>query len=107
MNILSTYKLGAFSSLESYRYCVPEIQWLGLHAQDLEKLKGQPFDRIDDTTLARLSNYTWFNNDEKYKYQIEWMKKYRTKVEIQALNNFGFDHMKLYIRKKILKHEYF
>jgi DNA topoisomerase VI subunit A len=110
LNILMTYKLGAFSSLESQRYCVPDIKWLGLHSNDVLSLdlKGQPFESSDMTTLNRLASYSFIKENAQYAEQVEFMKTNKIKVEIQTLNNLGYDYLcTKYLRRKVLRQEHF
>jgi DNA topoisomerase VI subunit A len=110
LNILLTYKLGGFSSLESQRFCVPDIQWLGLHSTDIEllELKGQYFDSADVTALKRLSTYSFIKNNHRYAQEVSFMKSTHTKVELQSLNNLGYDFISYkYLKNKILTKQYF
>lgn len=110
LHILLTYKLGSVrSGLESFKFAV-DIKWLGLHSTDVEDLNlvKQQITNMDCEAVKRLKEYEFVKSNSFYMSQLNYMAQHNCKVEIQAVNNLGFDYLsnKL-VRSKILKHKYY
>eukprot|EP01080_Neovahlkampfia_damariscottae_P004319 gene4319-7675_t len=108
VSILYSYMYGSFNhGLESYKYTIPSMHWIGLFSQDIEELQliTSSLTTKDHDLLDKLIKDE--KRNERFLKELKLMKQKNYKAEIQSLNNISFSFItNIYLRKKLLKRLY-
>ncbi|MBS3107695.1 DNA topoisomerase IV subunit A [Candidatus Woesearchaeota archaeon] len=105
--IYSVLKFGSISLAHiSDQLAIPEIKFLGITADDIEKYDlKKHFIKLKDTDTARLKqmgSYEWFTKNKLWQRQFKMMKDFGSKAEIQALSARGISFIsEKYLPEKI------
>jgi meiotic recombination protein SPO11 len=116
VRILQTYKYGSTSmGTESHAYTV-NIQWLGIHHDDLFQEDGtplvpegslQPWAVSDEGVWKGLKSSAKHIGCPHYDREIDLMGERKLKAEIEAINVNGFDNLENLLIQKILSKRYY
>ena len=108
VSILYSYMYGSFNhGLESYRYSIPSMKWIGLFSQDIEELSliTTTLSERDVQLLDKLIMDE--KRNERFIVELKLMKQKNYKSEIQSLNNISFNFISgVYLKTKLLKRLY-
>ena len=117
LRILLTYKFGSMRmGLESHAFAVDNICWLGVHYDDVfntdkkclvDENSLQPWAPSDERVFSSIKTQVLRMENLYYIREVQLMEQSRVKVEIEALNNAGFDSLEQRIIQKILRKKYF
>ncbi len=110
--IYSVLKYGSIGLAHiSERLAIPEIKFLGLTADDIEKydLKKHliKFKEVDFSRLNQITNYEWFKNNKEWQRQFKIMKEWQAKAELEALSSRGITFISdKYLPEKIKNQDF-
>ena len=119
VQILLTYKLGSIRmGLEGHAYAV-DLQWLGLHHDDIMEEEGprvdrsalQPWSTVDERVFTAVRGRVEATLGPAYCREMALMATHRVKAEIEAINSMGdghhLDSLETIIIHKIVCKRYF
>ncbi len=105
--IYSVLKYGSINLAHlSEKLCVKNAKFLGITADDIERYNlKKHFIRLKDRDIKRIDellNYPWFKGKKVWERQLNMMKKFKAKVEIQSLSSRGLTFIsERYLPEKI------
>ena len=110
--IYSVIKFGSISLAHmASELAIPSVRFLGITTDDVTNYGLQKhFIKLKDIDLSRLkqmADYSWFKESKHWQRQFKEMKRFNSKVEIQALSSRGITFISdKYLPEKIKKQDF-
>ncbi|XP_069740853.1 meiotic recombination protein SPO11 isoform X2 [Narcine bancroftii] len=108
IEIMCIYKYGSMSmSFDAHSLTVPIIRWLGLLPSDIQRLNIPkevliPLTKKDMSKLTNLQKRPYTDCQPLWKKEMEIMKTYKVKAEIQALASISSNYLtRVYLPNKL------
>ena len=110
MAILGVYKFGSVRmGLESPRYAVPSLQWLGASHELLAGADGEVWQPLTDRDRAMIVNMRngICQHNAPWRQELELMEEWDSKAELEALYNVhGFAGFTEVLAQRVLQQRY-
>lgn len=108
--ILGVYKFGSVRmGLESPRYAVPALQWLGASHELLAGADEEVWQTLTDRDRAMIQNLRngTCQYNASWKQELDLMEEWDSKAELEALYNvYGFAGFTEVLAQRMLQHRY-
>lgn len=108
--ILNIYRHGSWRmGLESPKYAIPHLKWLGVRHEMLMEAPASVFQRLSGRDKTLIDNIVkrYVHIDDKWCNELSIMKDIGYKCEIEAIYQISkFDNLSIFLIQKIVQNDF-